>query len=669
MIKLFGIEGKEEQPLIEALTTRLFDGLTDEEFTCIGACGIQPGTRRRREIDLMIAVEFGEISEARKYRSEERIVDARRVRHSDGNYVSEDLPQGHRVYIRSLAASIEIKQHSANNIEVRGDDLYVRYKDRWEPVTSKLIQQASTCKSFFERNGKTKVYNVNAFIYLPNVRKIDLSKMIQSDSLSRSIIYADSTLSDFISGCVYQEGVFAKGAWNYSTLGQHEFDFKLCVSSLERFYNVMKPGVLEQERLELIGKKFVDRNKEWVKSLGSKMIAFTGLAGTGKTLKLLRASNDLLEDYMDPVLFLTFNRALARDLERLMQLQNLGSSSRITVWTIDSFLFRLASRFGLYDDFKEFIKDKKRDDVFEAIRSLILKEVTQGEKAAHIKDTLLREFTYAAIDEGQDWFQSERDIILTLFGPKNVILAAGTDQCLRAPRLANWKQDAKTRGSDTQVVPGKRSLRQTTNINKFNNALASELELDWSVVANPDLIGGEIYLFEKPTQKILECMFDELLCEKRRYHPIDYLIMASPSSSVSIVKLVGELRFSVWDAISEDDRDSIPLQDQIRCVSTASCRGLEGWSTMILDLDRWLWFAINRNRAIMEEKEAPTFFESKYVTQEPSLEDLRFLPKWFLIPFTRAKSKMFIQLPESSQMRRILLRLAESNPDFVVVLD
>jgi hypothetical protein len=164
-------------------------------------------------------------------------------------------------------------------------------------------------------------------------------------------------------------------------------------------------------------------------------------------------------------------------------------------------------------------------------------------------------------------------------------------------------------------------------------------------------------------------MFNELLCEKRRYHPIDYLIMASPSSSVSIVKLVGELGFSVWDAISEDDRDSIPLQDQIRCVSTASCRGLEGWSTMILDLDRWLWFAINRNRAIMEEKEAPTFFESEYVTQEPSLEDLRFLPKWFLIPFTRAKSKMFIQLPESSQMRRILLRLAESNPDFVDVLD
>lgn len=669
MIKFFGIEGKEEKPLIENLTEKLFGSLKDEEFTCIGACGIQSGTRRRREIDLMLAVEFSELSTIRQFRARDRIEEARRVRQSDGSSVSEALPQDHRVYLRTVAASIEIKQHSANNIEVRGDDLYVRYNQRWEPATSKLIQQASTCKSFIERNGSVRIYNVNSFIYLPNVRKTDLDRMIQSDSLSKAIIYSDSTLDDFVSGCIYQEGVFAFREWNYSTLGQHDFDFNLCTSSLERFYSAMRPGALEQERLELIGKKYVDRNKDWVKSLGSKMIAFTGLAGTGKTLKLLRASNDLLEDYMDPVLFLTFNRALARDLERLMQLQNLGSSSRITVWTIDSFLFRLASRFGLYNSFNEFVMDKRKDEVFEKIRLLIFEEVSRGAMAKQIKESLLREFTYVAIDEGQDWFQTERDIVLSLFGPNRIILAAGTDQCLRAPKLANWKQDAKARGCDTQIVPGKRSLRQTTNINKFNNALASELELNWSVDANPDLLGGEIYLFEHPTQGILENMFDELLKERRKYHPIDYLIMSSPSSSISIVEHVGSLGFSVWDAISEDDRDSIPLQDQVRCVSTASCRGLEGWSTMILDLDRWLWFAINRNRAIIEEKEAPTIFESEFIAQEPSLEDLRFLPKWFLIPFTRAKSKMFIQLPCSSQLRMILLGLAESNPDFVSILN
>ena len=187
--------------------------------------------------------------------------------------------------------------------------------------------------------------------------------------------------------------------------------------------------------------------------------------------------------------------------------------------------------------------------------------------------------------------------------------------------------------------------------------------------ANPELLGGEIYLFRKPTRTILESMLEELVKEKKKYHPIDFLIMASPSASISIVEHVAELGLSVWDAISENDRDSIPLQNQIRCVSTASCRGLEGWTTMLLDFDRWLWYAINRNRSVMEEKDTPTLFESEFLTQEPSLEDLRFLPKWFLIPFTRAKSKMYIQLPKSSQMLRILLSLAERNPDFVTVLN
>jgi hypothetical protein len=222
MIKLFGIEGKEEQPLIENLTERLFGSIKDEDFTCFGACGIQPGTRRRREIDLMLVVEFSEQSAIRQIRARDRIDGARRVRHLDGSYASEALPQGHRVYLRAVAASIEIKQHSANNIEVRGDDLYVRYGERWEPATSKLIQQASTCKSFIERNGNARIYNVNGFIYLPNVRKTDLNRMIQSDSLSKAIIYSDSTLDDFISGCIYQEGVFAYRAWNYSILGQQE---------------------------------------------------------------------------------------------------------------------------------------------------------------------------------------------------------------------------------------------------------------------------------------------------------------------------------------------------------------------------------------------------------------------------------------------------------------
>ena len=664
MIKNYGLEGKGEAPLVTKLATKLFAGINSDDYSCLNLCGIQPCTRRKREIDLLILVNFDDKSKLREHRVTTDIESVRTVKPKEGELLKQDIQRGHRVFLRTVIATIEIKQHSAQNIEIRGDDLYVRYHNRWEPVTSKFIEQAITCKEFLKNNIKTKIFHINTFVYLPNIKKADLAPEIAFRQLRHTILYADSSVHDFIKGCIYQEGVFAYEGQNYSTLGDSQFDFKKCEVELDRFYEGLRPSPLEQEKLELIGKKYVDQNKLWVKSLGKKMIAFTGLAGTGKTLKLLRASNDLLEDYSDPVLFLTFNRALARDLERLMQLQSLGSGSRITVWTIDKFFFKLAHRFGLYEDFNSFIQEY-RDDAYDEIRNLVLESVTQENTAQEIKNTLLREFTYVAIDEGQDWFQVERDIILALFKPSNIILAAGTDQCLRAPVLANWKQDVKRMGEDVEIVNSKKSLRQTSNINKFNNALAEKLELNWSLKSNSDLTGGDIYLFDKLNEEVMGEFFAELQEEKRKYYPIDYLVMTSPSSKAPVLERVVKQGYSIWDGISEADRDSVPLQSQVRCVSTHSCRGLEGWSTLILDLDRWLWFAINRSRAIIEEKDAPTFFEMEYIRADPSIDDLRFLPKWFLIPFTRAKSKMFIELPTASCMRNIFLEAASENPDFI----
>jgi hypothetical protein len=665
VIKNYGLEGKEEAPLVIDLAAKLFSGINSSEYSCINLCGIQPYTRRKREIDFLMLVDFDDKSKLREHRVSIDIEDARRVKTRAGELLNQDIRRGHRVFLRTVTATIEIKQHSAQNIEIRGDDLYVRYNKRWEPATSKFIQQATTCKQFLKNNAKSEVFNINTFVYLPNVKKVDLAPRITSRQLRYAILYADSDVHEFIEGCIYQEGVFALEQWNYSTLGNSQFDFKKCEVELDRFYSGLRPGSLEQEKLELIGKKYVDQNKVWVRSLGEKMIAFTGLAGTGKTLKLLRASNDLLEDYSDPVLFLTFNRALARDLERLMQLQNLGSGSRITVWTIDQFLFKLAHRFGLYEDFNSFIKEYRDDAAYDEIRELVLEGVTSGNTAQKIRDTLLREFTYVAIDEGQDWFQVERDIILSIFGPSNIILAAGTDQCLRAPALANWKQDVKRLGADVEIVNSRKSLRQTSNINKFNNVLADKLELDWSLESNPELMGGDIYLFDELNEEVIQEFFAELREGKCKYYPIDYLVMTSPSSKTPVLDQVVKQGYSVWDGISEEDRDSVPLQSQIRCVSTHSCRGLEGWSTLILDLDRWLQFAINRSRAIIEEKDMPTFFEMEYLREDPSIDDFRFLPKWFLIPFTRAKNKMFIELPTASRMREVLLEAASENPDFI----
>ena len=78
----------------------------------------------------------------------------------------------------------------------------------------------------------------------------------------------------------------------------------------------------------------------------------------------------MLED-LHTVLFLTFNRALARDLQRLTELQRLASAKSIKVWTIYKFLFNLAEKFKLYNKSELDFNDES-NDVFREIRDLVL---------------------------------------------------------------------------------------------------------------------------------------------------------------------------------------------------------------------------------------------------------------------------------------------------------
>lgn len=668
MIDNFGIRGKDEAPLIKRLVDQLFDGITSSEYDVLNICGIQPYTRRSNEIDLLMIFQFDKKSSHRVVSFDYSRKNQSKIKEESGVYTHCDIPARQKIYIETLVTSIEIKQHSSENITIEGDDLFVRYGDKWSPVTSKLISQSTTAKQFLNEQISIQVHNVIPSIYLPNVSKQELLPKLGGKNIKHCLLFADSSLDDCIDHILYHQSAFGYKDKSYSVLGQSSFQIDECRKSLKNYYQGLIPGYLEQEKLEVLGKKFVDRErKKWVEYLGEKLIAFTGVAGTGKTLKLIRTCNDLLEEDMDPTLFLTFNRALARDLERLMQLQRLSSGGRITVWTIDQFLFKLAHWFKMYDDFDKFVTENKADR-YEAGRDLVREQLQDPNVIARVKKVLLREFTYVAVDEGQDWFQSERDIVLDIFDPNHVILAAGTDQCLRAAMIANWKGDAKRRKCETEIIKSNVSLRLTGNLSYFNNSLASNLELDWEVKPNIELLGGDIYLFDKVNEHVLQVFLREIIEKKPKYAPIDYLIMATAQSKRLPFQQLSKMQFEYWDGIREEDRNKIPEFNQVRCFSLESCRGLEGWATLILDIDYWFRFCINRNRALLSNKEDINLFESEYLSQKVDAEDFRYLPSWFLIPFTRAKSRMMIQLPSSGILRNQLLGLAENFSDFVHIL-
>lgn len=646
----YGSEGKSEKPYVDTLMQKFFGGKDVQNFLAIAFVGLNPYRMNKNELDMILSLSWS-------YNSSEHFLIKKE--HSITGYnkelkKDEVLSENTKVFLKSVFLTIEIKAHDASAISIVGDDLYVRYKSKLDLVTAKLINQGKTASSFlYEQFGIQD--RVVAMIYLPNVATNDLS--IQNRKLSDSIIFKDTTYQQFLQKIINIKGTTKIG--QHALLGNNDNSFVQnpeFKNKIEAYYKQLQPTTLEQDKLEMVSKKFIDESsKKWTKDLGQKLIAFFGRAGTGKTVKLLRTATDLANENMEHVLFLTFNRALARDLQRLMQLQKISSGTSITVRTIDQFLYNIGNELGITDFIEESNSSSNR---FEQIRKLILSKLN-SEVIVINKINYLREFTYIAIDEAQDWFQEERDIVLKLMKPSNIIIAAGTDQCLRAPTLANWKGDVERMNYGINIVKDTVALRQTSNLSIFCNKLSENIQLSWTVEPNPEASGGTIYLFNSFTDDVLNIFLEEMKNHDLKYDYIDYLLMMSAShfskeKRDAIYKRMEQNNIFHWDAVSEDDRGTVPEKNKVRCVSLESCRGLEGWATILFDLDSWYEFALTK------EKERNPGFQ---------FDNIKSLPTWFLIPFTRARKRILIEIPHNPALREIFLRIQKECRDFIEILN
>ena len=660
-INYYGIEGKNEANEIKQFNQQFLSLRND--YTVVNICGVQSFSRSSRELDLICVIhkeyrgnETSTFQAFEDYPSKKKI----------GKDEFQDLKKGDKFKLsNTLIFMVEIKNHSKENISIRGSDIYVKYNNKDTLISDKFISQAKVANEKILQHSPTlskqTPLNVISLVYFPNAKKSDFD--LKDREVRYGILFNDSNFQDLIKCALFHQGTYQKETgYQYSLLGKRIENFGHFIDDLEKYYREMRPSRLEQDRLELIAKKFATKDKQWVKQISNNPIVFTGLAGTGKTLKLIRLANDMLEDY-NTVLFLTFNRALARDLQRLTELQRLASAKSITVWTIYKFLFELARRFNLYEK-TEFNFNDESKDVFKEIRDLILIGLEDDTILNKIRSSLFRDYEYVAIDEAQDWLTEERDIIIKIFGPEKIFLAVGTDQCMRSSRLANWKGDFLRLKFKPEIINDNISLRLTSNLARFNNHLAENLNLTWGVGENQEILGGSIVLFNNATKEIYQNFLSELF-SNNQYHPIDFLVIAKSKNSYLSQQTIKELGFNFWNGISDEDRNQMIGINQVRGVSLESARGLEGWSVLVLDVDYWWKWCIFQWRRLTMEDDSQLQFLHINEFDDINDSDLADLPSWFLIPFTRAKNKLLIQLPNEGRIRNVFLDLYQKNPDYV----
>ena len=108
--------------------------------------------------------------------------------------------------------------------------------------------------------------------------------------------------------------------------------------------------------------------------------------------------------------------------------------------------------------------------------------------------------------------------------------------------------------------------------------------------------------------------------------PIDALICAAPSRGGCIepADRLALWEFSVWDGTRSEARDTFPTDNnQFRVVRYESCRGLEGWTVVCHDFDR---FYLHRLHYAERRPTGQLFSDEEYAKLQAS--------QWLLIPLT-----------------------------------
>lgn len=314
------------------------------------------------------------------------------------------------------------------------------------------------------------------------------------------------------------------------------------------------------------------------------------------------------------------------------------------------------------------------------------------------------------IDEAQDCFNIEKELLYTIFTPEKIVIVdGGSEQLIRNQVPCNWKKYLRRDIPFTASSVRMKSTRQKKNLVKFLNFLAMKFNVPFYMETNDLEDHGEI-VFDFRSQLDDKQVIDEaqrllntgkfqgctpyesllVFCDARENHIFDPLgiggsdeatvddddVIIIKKSRKNIWKYLHPLKqnFEIWDGTIVNKKEStLPSSSDIRVLYYESCRGVEAWSTMCFDLDVLFEIKYQDNEAekfIKNDGEADLF--SGVLSEHQRRE--RFAAHWLIMGLTRAMDSVYIQVNGSffdrqeqmstpTRLPAILREYAASNPD------
>ena len=622
-----------------------------------------------------------------------------RIKTKAKNNKKEELELKERtVFVNSFCFVIETKKHRAEDIQLNGLNLLVRYNNKLSDATTQSENQKYSLKNYFQDRLNFTPYICN-FIWLRNVNWESIKDILgNSENLLTKHNYLPNTFSLrylFQLACVQaipfnpvdKDTNEPKGYSTISCLKNKEtFDFNQMQSIFELFEKVKEgTGYLTRKKIEQITSKILD-NQQYAKAIGEKFIVISGRAGTGKTIKLLRIACDLAISKGARSLILTYNHSLVSDIQRTLALAEIPDGVdkyTVNISTLHKYFYELLIGFGIVknpfnpDAVVKFIPDylenykKYLKELLDYIDMGLIEEKEIQELMRSRHDEVAWDFVL--VDESQDWDEIEKAIIFKMFGKEKIIIADGVDQLIRSQNKCNWIKGLKPE-IDFKKTNEKKGLRQEINLVSFVNAYAKKLGIVWELEPKQELIGGKIIISMKPYSRELH-QVELKRCKEKGNSEYEMMFLVPPKL-VDVIKTVDafgkkiELRnfnlkkefenmgINIWDSTSKDLRTQYAVDlSQHRLLQYESCRGLEGWTVVCLELDEFIKYKMD---TFLEEE------STELALASPSEKRDKFVYLWSLIPLTRAIDTLIITIDDrNSHVAKVLRNIYNENPDII----
>ena len=576
----------------------------------------------------------------------------------DGNHIQD------KVFVQSFCTVIEVKRHDISGIVLNGTDFYVKYGADLHCVTQQSNKQKISAMNFFITALSFSPFITNV-IWFTQATSREINTLLTNDGrrLPSNVLGSDFEFKELMHLLMLQKPPFKTRAGyvfdsNYESCGVGDFQKALQLFSESK----EQMGELTRKRIEMISNKsFQDRSL--IDSQG-KVSIYRGRAGTGKTVGLIQTAISLVDEKSARVLMLTYNKALVSDIRRLFalaELPDMFEENCVAVNTMQSYFYRIANKV-LYEG-------KMSGDKFLSHYDHVLDELNaflnDSESVCLVKEEMLQDnyldWDYLLIDEAQDWSEVERDIVLKLFDKGNIIVADGGNQFVRRGKECDW-----TVIHERNNIKLKYCLRQKENIISFLNLLSKAMGVSTGKILGTDKMpGGKVRIIS--SDKLFETHNEEMKQLKEKENIAYDMLYLVPHSLVrkdgmdSCFAMKTEFENNgvfLWDGTNSNNRESYSVRnDEVRVLQYDSARGLEGWTVVCMDFDKFV-----------EEK------DSEYVEGEidslllesPEEHKKKYIYNWVMIPLTRAIDTLVITLNDcESDIGRMLKSIADENQDFI----